>query len=129
MDQRFRIGNPYLPHPMHVQRPNQQKTSNSTTPFRDILNAEIIRNPSALTLSNHADKRLKSRGIELNHELMKRLEDAVEKARLKGSKDALVVLDNLAFVVSVKNRTVITAMDGDSLKENVFTNIDSAVFN
>lgn len=129
MDQRFRIGNPYLPHPLHVQKTNQQTTSNATTPFRDILNAELNQKSSALTLSNHADKRLKSRGIELNQELMKRLEGAVEKARLKGSKDTLVILDNLAFVVSVKNRTVITAMDGDSLKENVFTNIDSAVFN
>jgi flagellar operon protein len=35
--------------------------------------------------------------------------------------------DKAALVVSIKNRTVITAVDPGSLKDNVFTNIDSAV--
>ena len=40
----------------------------------------------------------------------------------------MILMNNdLAFVVSVTNRTVITAMDGSSIKDNVFTNIDSAV--
>jgi flagellar operon protein len=58
---------------------------------------------------------------------MNRLEDAVQRAADKGSRDALVLMDDLAMVVSVKNRTVITVVDKESLKQNVFTNIDSAV--
>lgn len=91
--------------------------------------AEEIAKQKTLTISHHADQRMKARGIELSQELMNRLEDAIEKASSKGSKDALVILDNLAFVVSVKNRTVITAMDDESMRNNVFTNIDSAVIN
>ena len=45
----------------------------------------------------------------------------------KGSRDAVVLLDGSAFVVSVKNKTVITAVDAQSMREHVFTNIDSAV--
>ena len=55
------------------------------------------------------------------------LKDAVNKAEAKGAKESLILMDQLALVVSVKNRTVITAVDGASLKDNVFTNIDSAV--
>ena len=56
-----------------------------------------------------------------------RLNGAVQRAADKGSRDALVLMDNVAMVVSVKNRTVVTVVDKDSLKQNVFTNIDSAV--
>ena len=56
-----------------------------------------------------------------------RLSAGVDAAAAKGSKDALVLLDGTAFVVSVANRTVITAVDPGSMKERVFTNIDSAV--
>ena len=52
----------------------------------------------------------------------------LEKAENKGSKDSLIMVDNVAYVVSVENKTVITAIDDQNVKENVFTNIDSAVF-
>ena len=58
----------------------------------------------------------------------KKLVDAVDKAGSKGVKDTLVVMDKMAFVVNVRNRTVITAMNSGELKDNVFTNIDGAVF-
>ena len=54
-------------------------------------------------------------------------EDPGDRAEQKGSKDSLVLLDDLAFVVSVKNKTVVTAVDSNRAKENVFTNIDSVV--
>lgn len=37
------------------------------------------------------------------------------------------MVDSLAFIVSVPNQTVITAMDQTEADENVFTNIDGAV--
>jgi flagellar operon protein len=94
-----------------------------TTNFSDVLKGKI----SNLKFSAHAEARLKSRKIELTPERLEQLEGAVNRAQQKGSRDSLVLLSNLAFIVNVPNRTVVTAMDGESLKENVFTNIDSTV--
>ncbi len=80
-----------------------------------------------LKFSSHAIERIQSRGIKLDPNDMKRLNDAVDKALLKGSKDTLVIMGENAFVVSAKNKTVITAMDKNQMKENVFTNIDSTI--
>ena len=82
---------------------------------------------STLTWSAHASARLRQRGIEFTPTQHARLDTAVDKAAAKGAKDALVLLDDTAMVVSVKNRTVITALGMHQAKENVFTNIDSAV--
>lgn len=87
----------------------------------DQLGAEGIR------LSAHAQARLRQSSVDLDPGTADRLKSAVEKAEQKGSKDSLVLLDDLAFVVSVKNKTVITAVDSNRAKENVFTNIDSVV--
>ena len=81
----------------------------------------------ALKFSNHAIERMQSRGISYSPEEMTRLGDAVQKAAAKGSKDTLVLMDNSALIVSVKNNTVVTVMDKNALKENVFTNIDSTI--
>lgn len=80
-----------------------------------------------LKVSNHAKTRLESRDIQLDGAQWQRVLDGVEKAAQKGAKESLVMLDDVALVVSVRNRTVITAVDQQHLKENVFTNIDSAV--
>lgn len=80
-----------------------------------------------LKFSNHAIERMYSRGISYSPEDMTRLGEAVKKAAAKGSKDTLVLMDNSALIVSVKNNTVVTVMDKNGLKENVFTNIDSTI--
>lgn len=80
-----------------------------------------------LKWSAHARDRLAQRGIQVTPEVAQRLEDAVARAGAKGSKESLVLVDKLAFVVSVANRVVITAVDQEGLKDQVFTNIDSAV--
>lgn len=80
-----------------------------------------------LKVSGHAQTRLQSRGIELGEAEWKRVMSGVEKAAAKGAKESLVMMDDVALVVSVKNRTLITAVDSKDAKENVFTNIDSAV--
>jgi flagellar operon protein len=84
--------------------------------------------PISVKWSAHAAARLVQRGISLTDTQLARLETAVDKAASKGSRDALVMMDDTAMVVSVKNKTVITALSMSQARENVFTNIDSAVF-
>ena len=79
-----------------------------------------------LKFSNHAIQRLQSRNITLSSDDVSRMNEMAEKAAAKGSKQSLFMLKDVAMVVSITNRTVITAVDKDSMKENVFTNIDSA---
>ena len=80
-----------------------------------------------LKVSGHAQGRLASRGIEMDSAAWDRVKGGVDRAAAKGARESLVLMDDVALVVSVKNRTVITAVDRGSLKDNVFTNIDSAV--
>jgi len=80
-----------------------------------------------LHFSRHATQRIEQRGMELDATRMERLHRAVDQAEAKGSRDSLILLDELALVVSVQNRTVVTAVDEASRKEHVFTNIDSVV--
>ncbi len=80
-----------------------------------------------LNFSRHALARVQRRGIDLDAGTMQRLAEGVSRAARKGSRDSLVLVDGTAFVVSVANNTVITAVGSEHMKENVFTNIDSAV--
>jgi flagellar operon protein len=80
-----------------------------------------------LQFSRHALARVQRRGIELDAATLGRLSEGVGRAARKGARDSLVLVDGTAFVVSVSNRTVITAVGPEHMKENVFTNIDSAV--
>ncbi len=80
-----------------------------------------------LKYSKHAQQRLESRNISLNEADKSMIENAVNRAEQKGSNDSLVFLRDMAFIVNVRNRTVVTAIDRDNLRDNVFTNIDSAV--
>lgn len=98
------------------------RRANAAT-FDSLLKKEL----DGIRLSAHAEERLRSSRIELTQEHMDRLKGAVSKAAAKGARESLILLDDLALVVSVKNRTVITAIAPDRIRENVFTNIDSAV--
>jgi flagellar operon protein len=91
--------------------------------FEEVLRSEI----DNLKFSSHALKRLEERDIKLGVDDLKLLNDAIERAKKKNANDVLVLLRDIAFIVSVKNRTVVTVIDGDSMREHVFTNIDGAV--
>lgn len=115
-----RITNPKIAELAQGQVPVQSRPTAGAGAFDAIL-------ADRLKLSGHAQTRLASRNIELGKEEWDRVLGGVEKAAEKGAKESLVMLDDIALVVSVRNRTVITAMDRENLKNNVFTNIDSAV--
>ncbi len=95
--------------------------------FRSVLEQQqSATSAQPLKFSAHAMQRLQSRNIQLSNEDMARMNAMADKAAQKGAKQSLFMLRDVAMVVSIKNRTVITAVDGDSMRENVFTNIDSA---
>jgi flagellar operon protein len=104
-----------------------QKNKQANSGFENILNEKLKEN-SGLKFSKHAEQRLQSRNISLTDLQKDKINKAVSKADEKGVKESLVMMDNLAFVVNVKSRTVITAVNSNELKDNVFTNIDGAVF-
>jgi flagellar operon protein len=89
---------------------------------------EVLRQRAVgVQFSNHAVQRLQRRGIEVEPGTLQRLDEGVDRAARKGARDAVVFVEGTAFVVSVRNKTVITAVDRDHMRDHVFTNIDSAV--
>jgi len=107
--------------------PAQQKILNS---HADITFAQMLRDKAqqgqGLKFSGHAMERLKDRNINLSKEQLNKLDDTVNQASAKGARSSLILMDNMALIVSIKNKTVITAIDEKNMKENIFTNIDSA---
>jgi len=125
VDQIF-IPNPIQP--TRIDRTQQQKpVSGPTTdsPFARVLDQKL---PSQeVKFSQHAQDRLRARNITFTAKDLANLEGAVNSVAQKGGKESLVMMGDSALVVSIKNRTVVTAMDRTQMKGNVFTNIDSAV--
>ena len=110
---------------MGQPRPKEDRPAAQPGQFDALLQRELGQQP--IRFSRHAQDRLRAGGNALNDGDVARLTSAVDKAAAKGSRDTLVLMDNTAFIVSVKNRTVITAVTGQRRQEDVFTNIDSAV--
>lgn len=103
-------------------------TSQSTdVSFEDVLRQTALERETGLKFSKHASMRLNERDITLTQNQSTRLENGVDAASKKGINDSLVLVDNLAFIVNVPNKTVVTAMDQTETNSNVFTNIDGAV--
>jgi len=82
---------------------------------------------AGVRFSNHALQRIERRGIDTSPDVLHRLDSGVARAAAKGAREALVLVDGIAFVVGVQARTVVTAVDPASMREHVFTNIDAAV--
>lgn len=102
--------------------PNQR----AAEPFEAVIRKEIEK-LNGLKFSAHALQRLDARGIRLSSADRQKIVEAVNRAQSKGAKDSLILTRGAALVVSVKNRTVVTVLDRDETRGNVFTNIDSAV--
>ncbi len=80
-----------------------------------------------LNISAHARERMEDRDIQLGEKDLQKISDAVDRAAEKGVRSSLLLYGDVALVASVTNRTIVTAVDGESSKEQVFTNIDGAV--
>lgn len=122
----------YFPNPVQpvrTDRPQNQKPAATgkvaDSPFSKVLDAKL---PSQeVKFSQHAQERLKARNISFSASDLANLEGAVNSVAQKGGKESLVMMGDAALVVSIKNRTVVTALDKAQMKGNIFTNIDSAV--
>lgn len=106
-----------------------QVFSSSQTSFQDILKDKqnAVAEPVSLKFSKHAANRLSDRNISLTDNQMERLNMGAVRADEKGIRESLVLVDSLAFIVNVPNKTVVTAMDQTQAGENIYTNIDGAV--
>ena len=105
-----------------------QKTADATSgvQFADLLQQEA-QQAQSVQFSKHAARRVQERGIDMTDNLLNDLNQAVQKARAKGARDVVIIGESGAFIVNVPNNVVVTTMSGTEMKENIFTNIDSAV--
>ena len=116
--------------PSQLPVPNRLSGNTIAKPVAGITFHEILKDKQAtaaseLKFSKHANERLASRNIDLTDDQYRRLETGAKRAYEKGIKESLVMVDNLAFIVNIKNNTVITAVNEG--EEKIFTNIDGAV--
>ena len=109
--------------PVSAPAPASAPRAPGAPAFGDVLRSRA----AGVQFSGHAVERLRRRGIEVDGPTLQRLDGGVQRAAAKGSRESVVFIDGTAFVVSVRNQTVITAVDRASMREHVFTNIDSAV--
>lgn len=91
--------------------------------FQSFFNESLQTPSTEMKISNHAQKRMEERGIELNQSDLTSIEGAIEELNQKGSKNSVIVYKDMAFITSINNRTIITAMNTDEME--TITNIDS----
>lgn len=103
----------------------QRNQTDAKVKFSEVLvNAK---NEMEVKLSAHAQERLKQQNINISQKDLDRINDAANLAEKKGARESLMLLDNVALVVNIKNRTIITAIDKARQKDKIFTNIDSTI--
>lgn len=105
---------------------NSQADKKPSAAFNELLKQETSK-LKELKFSKHAESRLISRNIDITEDQLASVVEAVNKAETKGVKDSLIIMKNMALIVNVPTRTIITAMDEKSMRDNIFTNIDGAV--
>ncbi|NOT79630.1 MAG: hypothetical protein HOP07_11610 [Bacteriovoracaceae bacterium] len=131
--------------PNVTKLPSQKKAddvnklnSGETSEFKSLLDStvgeqkptvlpELTPSLKGINLSTHALKRLQERNLTLDKEEYTKLQTAMDRLKLKGGQDSLVITGKAAYIVDVSKNTIVTAIDKDSIGENVFTKIDSTI--
>ncbi len=113
---------PLLP----LNQPAKGRPQDAQVAGKTDFGAILQKAQKSVSFSRHAVDRLQERNIRLSAQDLSRLDDTVDRLAQKGARESLIYMNDVALVVSVTNRTVITAMDGTSGNENIITNIDSA---
>lgn len=99
--------------------------ADGTRSFQEILNEQFNK---GVSFSKHANERVEKRNIQISESDLNRLDNACDRAQQKGIRDALIVMENSAFIINAPNKVVITVVDKNEMKSNIFTNIDGALF-
>jgi flagellar operon protein len=108
-----------------------------TSEFKNLLDSTLDQNqeqdsilnpvPKGIKLSTHAMRRLQERNMSLDREEYQKLQTAIDRLKTKGGQDSLVITGKGAYIVDVPKNTIVTAIDKESIGENVFTKIDSTI--
>lgn len=130
-----RISNQFVSIEQVTEQYLSRSPVNKSSVSQDVSFEELLRqkqnqavmDASKLKFSKHAAARLSERDITLTDSQNNRLENGVKQASEKGINESLVLVDSLAFIVNIPNKTVVTAMDQTETNSNIFTNIDGAV--
>ena len=122
-----------LPSKKNVENSNKLK-SGENSEFKGLLDGaldhsqpQIARQEKGIQLSTHAMRRLQERNISIDKEEYAKLQTAMDRLKLKGGQDSLVITGKAAYIVDVPKNTIVTAIDKESIGENVFTKIDSTI--
>jgi flagellar operon protein len=107
---------------------NESQQSQFGTLFQKELDRQTQTQTQDVEFSKHAQARVEERGIDITPDLMDQLRGSLIRAQEKGATNILAMDAERAFIINVPNAKVITAMTQSEMKENVFTNIDGAVF-
>ncbi|MCM3594296.1 flagellar protein [Metabacillus idriensis] len=110
-------------HPLSfIPKITEVKTAHKPT-FQELLNDEH----SSIKISKHAKQRMSDRGIVVEEHQWSKMKEKMSEARSKGVNDSLVLLEQAAFIVNVKNNIVITAMNRKEANDQIFTNINGTI--
>ena len=104
----------------NISKQNKKHATNFDSLFKSAL--------EEVKFSKHAENRIIERKMEVSEEIKGKVSEAIDLASQKGIKDSLILFNDMAFVVNIDSRTVITAIDRNNLENKVFTNIDGAVY-
>lgn len=125
----YRLNDAIIQQTERITRTNQTKTANGTekteNSFQNLLNQQI---KNTVTFSKHASVRKEQRNIEVTESDLEKLGNACDQAQEKGIGNALIMMDDSAFIVNAANKRVITCMDKTEMKNKLFNDIDGAVF-
>lgn len=138
-----KINNILIPNVTKLPSQKNVDTANKLNPgekseFKNLLNSTLeqtspessldsLQTPKGLNLSTHAMRRLQERNLSLDKEEYAKLQSAMDKLKLKGGQDSLVITSKAAYILDVAKNTIVTAIDKDNIADNVFTKIDSTI--
>lgn len=125
----YRLNDAIIRQTERLNNANQNKAVNdkqkTETSFKELLDQQI---KNTVTFTKHASIRKEQRNIEVTDSDLEKLGDACDKAQEKGIGNALIMMDNSAFIVNAADKRVITVMDKNEMKNKLFNDIDGAVF-
>ena len=120
--------------PKSVAESTNKLVKGETSEFKNLLDdnlgqleSPIVENSKGIHLSTHAMRRLQERNLSIDKDEYLKLQSAIEKLKIKGGQDSLIITGKAAYIVDVAKNTIVTAIDKENMEENVFTKIDSTI--